>query len=112
MRCETCGHDLQIGDYPFCGKFGGHERGFSTIIGDEIDYWDDNLTSTPIHITSKQQRKRLMKEYGVQECVRHVGVAGTDKSPHTVRWVTTDPQTLENARVLVTRQQEADARHA
>lgn len=89
MTCEKCGRELQIGDYPFCNKFGGHERGYPNIIGDECDYWDHNLAKDPIHITSKQQRKRLMKEYGVQEGVRHVGTPGegSDKSPHTTRWV-------------------------
>lgn len=32
MTCETCGHEMQIGEYPFCP----HEVGANGAIGDDI----------------------------------------------------------------------------
>lgn len=31
-KCEKCGHDMQIGEYPFCP----HEVGSNVAIGDDI----------------------------------------------------------------------------
>jgi hypothetical protein len=47
-----------------------------------------------------------MAQAGVEEFIRHRGANGTDKSPYTTDWSkgSIDPQTLENARVLVERQ--------
>jgi len=60
----------------------------TAVIGDEIDYVDDNLGPEPIRIRSKAERRRLMKERGLVEAVRHVGTQGSDRSPHTQRWDT------------------------
>jgi hypothetical protein len=49
-------------------------------------FWDTNPGPTPIRYDSKSERRRLMKERGLEEGVRHVGVQGSDKSPHTQRW--------------------------
>lgn len=52
------------------------------VIGDALDYVDDNLGPEPIHITSRSQRRRLMAQRGLQECVRAV-----DGDRHVKRWV-------------------------
>lgn len=62
-------------------------RGFANVIGDAIDYWDDNIDRHPVHFTSRAERRRMMKDKGVQEGVRHVGLHGSDKNPHTSRWI-------------------------
>lgn len=37
MTCERCGHELQVGDYPFCkGTEGGHLNARFGVIGDDI----------------------------------------------------------------------------
>lgn len=78
----------------------------SAVHGDEIDYVDHNLGQEPIRIRSKAQRRALMAATGRVEFIRHTPVPGTDKSPYTTDWSkgSIDPQTLENARVLVERQ--------
>jgi hypothetical protein len=82
--------------------------------------WLENYGPEPIQVFSHTERKRLLKvgldgkkrrdkttgqEYELQEMVRHTPVPGTGKSPHTVDWSagSIDAQTLENARVLVSR---------
>ena len=59
---------------------------FPTIIGDEMHYVDHNMASKPITFTSKAERKRMMKQLGLQEKIRHVGLPGSDKSPITKAW--------------------------
>ena len=60
----------------------------------------------PVTYYSKSERRRLMALNGVEEFVRHQPLKGTDKSPFTSDWSkgSMDPQTLENARLLVERQ--------
>jgi hypothetical protein len=57
-------------------------RTSSGVIGDALDYYDDNLGPAPIHITSRSQRKRLMVQRGLVEKVRHV-----DGDRHVKRWI-------------------------
>ncbi len=52
------------------------------VIGDAMDYVDDNLGPVPVHITSRAQRKHLMQARGLQEKIRHV-----DGDQHVKRWV-------------------------
>ena len=61
---------------------------FGTVIADDIPggKWIENLGDKPQLVYSHTERKRLMKEAGLQEAVQHVGVQGSDKSPHTTRW--------------------------
>lgn len=82
--------------------------------------WLENYGPERIKVYSHTERKKLLKAgpdgkvrrdkttgqpYELQEMVRHTPVPGTSKSPHTVDWAagSIDPQTLENARVLVSR---------
>ena len=87
--CDRCGKVLQLGEWPFCG--GRHAHGFPLVglkqIGDEIDEWNENVAHTPVHFTSRSERKRYLKDHGLVEMVRHVGQQGSDKSPHTTRWI-------------------------
>lgn len=72
-------------------------------IGDACDFFQENGLKTPVRIQSWSEYRRLMKENGNEQMVRHVGVPGSDKSPHTTRWGGADPQTLANAEALVAR---------
>ena len=65
MTCEKCGAVLEIGSYPFCK--GGHARGTTRVNGDECDYVDHNLAEQPIRIRSWSERRRLMKERGLED---------------------------------------------
>jgi hypothetical protein len=105
MTCERCGGDIEVGDYPFCkGRPDDHQRGSATVIGDEMDHWQVNGTKTPIHFTSKAERKAWLKAAGYEEFVRHQPLPGTDKSAHTSDWSrVTDPYTMNYKRELLER---------
>lgn len=75
----------------------------SNIVGDEIDYIDENLGPEPIRIRSKAERRRIMKERGLEEFIRHTGVPGTDKSPHTTNWGSISQVTLDGAKAMLER---------
>ena len=47
----------------------------------------ENLGPTPITFQSKSEHRAYLKAHGYSQKVRHVGVQGSDKSPHTSRWV-------------------------
>lgn len=85
MTCDACGKTLTVGEWPWCP----HGRPLTGLkqLGDEIDEWNENIGHEPVHFTSRSEKRRLLKERGLEECVRHVGVKGSDKSPHTSRWV-------------------------
>lgn len=55
MKCEKCGHEMQIGDYPFCP----HERGiggydpFTPVV-------DEMIADEPMTFTNRGERSRYM----------------------------------------------------
>lgn len=101
--CDQCGHEMQVGDYPFCP----HGQGTNARGRDEIPggVWLENYGPTPVQVFSHSERRAIMKARGLQEMVRHVGVPGTDKSPHTTDFSrgSIDPYTLAAAAALVAR---------
>ena len=101
-KCDRCGHEIQIGEYPFCP----HGFGAGTSIRDEIPGGIvlENYGPDPIKVYSHSERRRIMKDRGLEEFVRHTPVPGTDKSPHTIDFgAMIDPQTMRNAEELVKR---------
>lgn len=98
VLCDTCGEPAVLPSVAIAVA--------TAIAGDEVDYVDHNLGRDPIRIRSKAERRRLMKEQGLVEFIRHTPVPGTDKSPYTSDWSkgSIDAYTLESARVLVSRQ--------
>lgn len=78
----------------------------SQVIGDEMDHVQENGLKQPRRFTSKSEWRRWMKENGLENPVRHACLPGTDKSPHTTDWSkgSMDPYTLEQAKILVSRQ--------
>ena len=96
--CDKCGVVLQIGDHPFCP----HPRGSG------FKYFEDgipggltveNLGHTPITFYSHSEKQRYMREHGWREKVEHVPLQGSDKSPHTTRWVSTPDLRTREQRV-------------
>ena len=83
MTCDKCSKDIQVGEWPFCP----HGFGRNSVLQDTIDEWNENVSHAPVHFTSKQEKKRYLKEHGLYEFVRHVGNPGGDKSDKTSRWV-------------------------
>lgn len=63
----------------------------ASVIGDEIDVeikhglcWPDG---TPRRFRSRSELKRVERQSGWSNHVVHIGERGSDKSPHTSRWV-------------------------
>ena len=65
-----------------------------------------NYGPKPVTFYSESERKRYMKQHGLEEVARFAPVPGSDKDRFgNVRWdAYPDPVTLENARVLAGRQ--------
>jgi hypothetical protein len=55
-RCDKCGAEIQIGEWPFC------PHGQMTHFGDEplTPYVDHNLGPEPIEIRTRGERRRIM----------------------------------------------------
>lgn len=91
MTCEKCGKELAVGEWPFCG--GRNNHGFPiaglSLVDDSIPGGEtvENLAPTPITFWSKSEKRRYLREHGIREAVRHVGVAGSDRNPYTQRFV-------------------------
>lgn len=106
--CPTCGAVLEVGAWPFCrGTADSHAPGRPAVVADEVPggFWQENGFREPRKFYSKSERDRALAEKGLEIRVRHVPVPGSDRSPHTVDWSkgSMDAQTLENARVLLSR---------
>lgn len=85
--CEKCGKEIVVGEWPFCPHgfpIEGLQVRDDTIVGGETV---ENLGPQPITFHSRSEKRRWLKEHGIQEYVRHVPSQGSDKSPNTVRWV-------------------------
>ena len=97
--CNTCGAELQIGEWPFCP----HGPGNVVEIGDDIPggQWIENLGPTPQLFYSKR---------AILDAAAAKGLRLTDKwAGHGDKYLTNwaagiDPQTLANAEALVRRQ--------
>lgn len=87
MACNVCGLPLAIGERGCIYTIRPHGKPMLAVIDDSIDEWNENLGHDPVHFTSRGEKRRYLKEHGVIEFVRHVGTPGSDKSPHTSRWI-------------------------
>lgn len=47
----------------------------------------ENLTKKPTRYYSRSAIKLAQEVAGVVPHVRHIGTPGSDKSPHTTRWI-------------------------
>lgn len=74
--CHRCGIPFAIGDYPFCKGNPEDHRGNKPYVA-TLDYVDPHISpSGPVHITSHAQRRRLMRENGLEEMVVKRGMPG------------------------------------
>ena len=104
-KCSTCGLEaidclepVRLADV-LCAACGGTAprvwlRGrTSAVIGDdipggvEIRHGLCNEDGSPRRYYSKSEMAREAKARGLENTVRHAPLRGTDKSPHTSRWV-------------------------
>jgi hypothetical protein len=64
MKCEECGGDVSIGDWPFCrGVRENHAP--TSFIDDSLDYVDEMIAEEPVHFTSRLQRRKFMDKQGL-----------------------------------------------
>jgi hypothetical protein len=109
--CEWAGDIIVgVGEHPPCPKCGGAtERlwiGLSaSIAGDEFPGGRtyENLGHDPVTVYSRSELRRELKSRGLEECVRHVPVPGSDKSPNTTSWNVPCEYTLRQAKALLER---------
>lgn len=97
--CCTNGHTqmdviAKYGERPACPECGAAtdviwQSSFPNIIRDEIPggMTIHNMGPTPETFYSKSEHRRRVKELGLSVKDTHVGLQGSDKSPHTSRWV-------------------------
>lgn len=84
--CDKCGVAVTAtNNWPFCP----HGRSNWTARADDIPGGMvlENMGPEPVTVYSHSERRRLLHERGLQEFVRHVPLRGSDKSPHTTRWI-------------------------
>lgn len=96
QHCRACAWTAEIyarpGEHPPCPACGGETeriyRGGYGFVGDEIPggLTVENLDNRPVTVYSKSELKFEAEKRGLVQKVRHVGAAGSDKSPHTTRW--------------------------
>ncbi len=99
MICETCGHALQLGEWPFCP----HGFGSTSVIGDDCDFISHNGERHPVRFRSKQEHRRWLKQHGYRINDAHIGQQGSDKSPFTASAVVISQKTLDDAKAMLER---------
>lgn len=85
--CPRCLMALRIGDWPMCP----HEPARHYNVQDDLipgGMTVENMGPEPLTFYSKSEWRAKQKELGLVQMVRHRPAhAGTDKSPHTSRWI-------------------------
>lgn len=83
--CDLCGREVTVGEWPWCP----HGFGRMAVVPDDIPGGEtvQNFGPEPVTYYSRSERRRIMRERGLSEVVKHVGLPGSDKSAHTSRWV-------------------------
>lgn len=66
LFCDRCGHELQIGDYPFCkGRPSDHGTVYSKTAAFPFDAPHITPDGRPIRIESMHHLRQIEKQYGV-----------------------------------------------
>lgn len=96
-RCEHCGHEFQVGDYPFCP----HGKGVSNIKPDDVPggFIAENGFDTPQKFYSHSAHEKALAAEGLQ--IKAMNRGPNDKI--CKRWDMPTEQTLKNAAELLSR---------
>ena len=65
--CDLCGAALKVGEWPFCnGDPAAHV--FASNFGEQPlePYMDENIAANPIEITTRGQRRAIMRASGLE----------------------------------------------
>lgn len=111
MTCERCGDALGVGSWPFCRGAGSHTRGSIAV---ENVTWPggktfENLANEPVTFYHRSDYDKYLRTHNIEECVRHMPVPGSDKSPHTTSWACISQETLDGAKAMLERTNTAGA---
>lgn len=102
--CEKCGVSLTQGMWPFCPH---PLAGSVQIETDEIPggITLENYSKDPMTFYSHSERRRYMQAQGLQEKEKFCPLPGSSKDPQGIPNPAgyLDPKTLDNARVLISR---------
>ena len=88
VKCEKCGHDIHISEFPFCP----HGKGVSQAISDSIPGGIEirnglcNVDGSPRTYYSHSEIKKEANRRGWTNVVTHTPPPHSDKSKHTTRW--------------------------
>lgn len=63
----------------------------------------ENLADRPLTFYSKTEYRAYLQRHRLEECVRHVPLKDSDKSPYTMKWGGIARETLEGATKLLER---------
>jgi hypothetical protein len=98
--CPTCGEVFGVGQWYQCP----HEPYRGTAVPDDVPggFWIENAWTEPRKFYSQSEYKSALAADNKMLAPRWA-----QGSKHLDRWVSMDAQTLENARVLVSRQSKA-----
>lgn len=102
--CGKCGEVIQSGGWPFCPHA---PTKTAMIVRDEIPggVTLENYGPQPVTFYSHSERRRYMEAHGLVEKEKFCPFPGTDKDPQGIPNPKgyMDAKTLDNARVLVSR---------
>jgi hypothetical protein len=89
VKCPECQAELVVGSWPFCRDGHAPAEKLFNVISDEIPggFVQEHFGVKPETFYSKSEMARRAKELGLTPFVRHKGQQGSDKSPHTSRWI-------------------------
>jgi len=84
MICDVCGLPLAIGDFPCISRVRVHERGATSVIGDDLPggFVQEHFGPTPETFYSKKAMLKRADQLGLKPYVKH-----TYGDTHTSRWV-------------------------
>lgn len=87
--CTVCGLELAVGEFGCITTIRPHGRSSLRVVGDDIPggMVIENLGPRPQTFYTKSSYRDAMRAANVHNVVRHRPLPGSDKSPHTQRFV-------------------------
>lgn len=101
--CEKCGHEFQIGDFPFCNGPGSHMRAVAAVHQDTVEggFWAENGFKYPRYFESRKAHRDALAAEG-----KEIAAKWVPGDKHLTRWDSVD---LEGAAALTMRGMQARA---
>jgi hypothetical protein len=65
--CEKCGHDIQIGQWPYCKGSTADHIGPIHGFEDPLEpYVDEHIAKHPVEIRTRGERRKLMAQQNIE----------------------------------------------